>query len=58
MTEGLVDYLPWLLSAVTGYGQDSDRAKGRQAGFDAHLVKPAAYDAIAQILAGVEPRPA
>jgi CheY-like chemotaxis protein/two-component sensor histidine kinase len=46
------------LVAVTGYGQDSDRAKGRQAGFDAHLVKPAAYDAIAQILAGVEPRPA
>jgi CheY-like chemotaxis protein len=28
------------LVAVTGYGQDRDRAKGRQAGFDAHLVKP------------------
>ena len=38
------------LVAVTGYGQDRDRAKGRQAGFDAHLVKPAAYEAIAEIL--------
>ena len=41
------------LIAVTGYGQDRDRAKGRQAGFDAHLVKPAAYEAIGQILASV-----
>jgi len=47
------------LVAVTGYGQDRDRAKGRQAGFDAHLVKPAAYEAIAQILAsaGADLRP-
>ncbi|MEO6744188.1 MAG: CheR family methyltransferase [Caldimonas sp.] len=47
------------LVAVTGYGQDRDRAKGRQAGFDTHLVKPAAYEAIAQILAsaGAGPRP-
>ena len=28
------------LVAVTGYGQDSDRAQSREAGFDAHLVKP------------------
>jgi PAS domain S-box-containing protein len=27
--------------AVTGWGQDSDRAKSRAAGFDGHLVKPA-----------------
>jgi len=45
------------LVAVTGYGQDSDRAKGRQAGFDAHLVKPAGYDAIAQILAAAGTQP-
>jgi exodeoxyribonuclease III len=44
---------PPRLVAVTGYGQDRDRAKGRQAGFDAHLVKPAAYDAIAKILESV-----
>ena len=28
------------LIAVTGYGQDSDRAKAKEAGFDHHLVKP------------------
>ena len=28
------------LIAVTGYGQESDRHKSRQAGFDHHLVKP------------------
>jgi CheY-like chemotaxis protein len=26
--------------AVTGYGQDTDRARSRNAGFDQHLVKP------------------
>jgi CheY-like chemotaxis protein len=29
-----------LLVAVTGYGQESDRARAREAGFDHHLVKP------------------
>src|SRR5207237_1270967 len=28
------------LIAVTGYGQDGDRARTREAGFDHHLVKP------------------
>ncbi|MFO0589023.1 MAG: ATP-binding protein [Polyangiaceae bacterium] len=28
------------LVAITGYGQESDRERSRQAGFDAHLVKP------------------
>jgi signal transduction histidine kinase/CheY-like chemotaxis protein len=28
------------LIAVTGYGQDTDRRRSREAGFDAHLVKP------------------
>ena len=26
--------------AITGWGQDDDRRKTREAGFDAHLVKP------------------
>ena len=26
--------------AITGYGQDEDRRRSREAGFDAHLVKP------------------
>ena len=28
------------LIALTGYGQESDRQKSREAGFDHHLVKP------------------
>ena len=28
------------LIAVTGYGQESDRERGRAAGFEAHLIKP------------------
>jgi two-component system CheB/CheR fusion protein len=30
-----------LLVAVTGYGQEEDRRRAEQAGFDAHLTKPA-----------------
>jgi two-component system CheB/CheR fusion protein len=29
-----------LLMAVSGYGQDEDRRRSREAGFDQHLVKP------------------
>lgn len=29
-----------MIIAVTGYGQDEDRRKSAQAGFDQHLVKP------------------
>ncbi len=32
------------LIALTGYGQESDIALTREAGFDAHLVKPYAFD--------------
>ncbi|WP_240807872.1 ATP-binding protein [Polyangium spumosum] len=32
------------LIAVTGYGQESDRSLSREAGFDAHLVKPVQFD--------------
>ena len=34
------------LIAVTGYGQESDRRRTRDAGFDDHLVKPVDIDAI------------
>jgi len=32
--------------AVTGYGQESDRERSRQAGFDTHLVKPVAPEVL------------
>jgi CheY-like chemotaxis protein len=34
------------LVAVTGYGQESDRQRAREAGFDAHIVKPVEFDAL------------
>lgn len=37
--------------AVTGWGQEHDRHRSQQAGFDEHLVKPVAPAAIANILA-------
>ncbi|MDB4940840.1 MAG: hypothetical protein JWP97_374 [Labilithrix sp.] len=40
------------LVAVTGYGQDADRARTREAGFDAHLVKPVLVDTLGALLAG------
>ena len=40
-----------LLVAVTGYGQDEDRRKAREAGFDHHLVKPADPAELQRLLA-------
>jgi len=31
---------PWMLLALTGYGQDEDRRRSAQAGIDRHLLKP------------------
>jgi len=42
-----------LIIAVTGYGQESDRARGREAGFDHHLVKPVDLEALRHLLAEV-----
>jgi signal transduction histidine kinase len=41
-----------LLVAVTGYGQEEDRRRVEQAGFDAYLVKPADLAALRELLAG------
>jgi PAS domain S-box-containing protein len=41
-----------LLVAVTGYGQESDRARTGEAGFDHHLVKPIDLDRLQRILEG------
>ena len=39
------------LVAVTGYGQESDRSRTREAGFDRHLVKPVDPSHLQEILA-------
>lgn len=39
-----------MLVALTGYGQECDRAASRDAGFDHHLVKPVSMTALREIL--------
>jgi PAS domain S-box-containing protein len=50
---------PWgkdlLMVAVTGWGQEEDRRRSREAGFDTHVVKPVSPGAILQLLASVAP---
>jgi signal transduction histidine kinase/ActR/RegA family two-component response regulator len=46
-TEGL------LLVALTGYGQDSDKQRAKDAGFDYHLVKPVSLEALQDLLASL-----
>ncbi|MEO5989591.1 MAG: ATP-binding protein [Candidatus Eisenbacteria bacterium] len=55
---------PWgpavYLIAVTGWGQDEDRRRSAEAGFDLHLVKPLDHAALETLLAGLRnqlPRP-
>jgi len=40
-----------VLVAMTGYGQESDRQRSQEAGFDHHLVKPGDFGKVLQILA-------
>lgn len=42
-----------LLVAMTGYGQESDRLRSKEAGFDHHLVKPVRFEKMQQIFATV-----
>jgi CheY-like chemotaxis protein len=51
---------PWgrdmSLFAVTGWGQDEDRRKSEEAGFDAHLVKPIDFRALKKLLGSAPSR--
>jgi CheY-like chemotaxis protein len=42
-----------MLVAVTGYGQNADRQRSKEAGFDYHLVKPVNFGELEQLLATV-----
>jgi len=44
-----------MLVALSGWGQSSDVQRSRDSGFDTHLVKPASFDALAQLLSRVPP---
>jgi CheY-like chemotaxis protein len=41
---------PLYIAAMTGYGQDADRRKTSQAGFDAHLTKPVGVKELQDVL--------
>jgi CheY-like chemotaxis protein len=47
-----------VLVALTGWGQDDDRRRSMEAGFDHHLTKPVEFAAIQKLLAecGANPR--
>ena len=38
------------LIALSGYGQTSDKEQSKRAGFDAHLVKPIAFNDLQQVI--------
>ena len=42
-----------VLVALTGWGQEDDRRRAREAGFDHHLVKPADIDKLQELLLSV-----
>ena len=48
---------PWgkdiIVIALTGWGQEDDRRKSEEAGFDGHLVKPVDYDKLLELLASL-----
>ena len=46
-----------VLVALTGYEQEADRQRAQEAGFDHHLVKPADFAKVRQILAAAARRP-
>jgi len=52
---------PWsktiVIVALTGWGQDDDRRKSLEAGFDGHMVKPADYGELTMLLDKLRPIP-
>jgi PAS domain S-box-containing protein len=50
---------PWgkniVVIALTGWGQEDDRRRSEEAGFNGHLVKPVDYDKLLELLATVTP---
>ena len=53
---------PWgknmVIIALTGWGQEDDRRKSEEAGFNGHLVKPVDYDKLLELLSSLTSRSA
>jgi len=46
-----------VIIAITGWGQDEDRQRSKEAGFDGHLVKPVEFASLTQLLGTLIPMP-
>ena len=46
-----------VLVALTGWGQEEDRIKSKDAGFDHHLIKPVEFDTLMRMLGELRPTP-
>jgi CheY-like chemotaxis protein len=46
-----------LVIAVTGWGQDGDKQRSREAGIDHHFTKPVDVGRLAELFESVEPKP-
>ncbi len=46
-----------VLVALTGWGQEEDRRRSREAGFDHHMTKPVEFDVLQKLLAGLKTAP-
>ena len=44
-----------LIVAITGWGQEEDRRRAREAGFDHHFTKPVDYEALLELIEGEAP---
>lgn len=47
-----------LIVAITGWGQDEDRRRARDAGFDHHFTKPVDFDRLVAVMDREAPAPA
>ncbi|WP_441287552.1 response regulator [Sorangium sp. KYC3313] len=54
--EESADVAPSLMIALTGYGQERDQRRVREAGFDMHFVKPIDPGSLQSLLASVATR--
>jgi two-component system CheB/CheR fusion protein len=44
-----------MIIAISGYGQEDDRRRSREAGFDHHLVKPVNFEQVRKLLTARHP---
>ena len=45
-----------ILIAVTGWGQEEDRRRCKEAGFDHHVIKPIDFDFLQKLLEETQPK--